>query len=404
MTRTNGGVIGPIISTSANTVFAAGNQTITDLYDIVQDMSNENVGSATGVWDLRSHFAKVKSSAWPSVASAFGTTPTAGGSLTVNGSGSGNYDYVIFQGDQTVSSFLNTNFFTTDDDRCAFVVVKGNLTIDSGQTLIPSNRKLFTCIYVTGNCTINGGISMTARGGNHHPSGPTGGIASFDLRINTGTFSGVPNPQIPATGGSGGSTSHPNTPNGTYGSPGGNGSNGSNGGTGGGGSGGASGQASSYSAPAGSVFSGAPSPGGKHDGGVLNLVASQAQGGTGGQGNGGAGQGSAGGTGNPGGYAINSPSPGSGIGNEGTGGILILFVDGTLSGSGSVTANGVDGITAGTGAGGSGGGSVTIFYGTDSSSITPTAQGGTGGPNAYPLGPRQGGNGGAGTARKLVFA
>lgn len=75
-----------------------------------------------------------------------------------------------------------------------------------------------------------------------------------------------------------------------------------------------------------------------------------------------------------------------------------------MSGSGSVTANGVDGITAGTGAGGSGGGSVTIFYGTDSSSITPTAQGGTGGPNAYPLGPRQGGNGGAGTARKLVFA
>jgi hypothetical protein len=73
-----------------------------------------------------------------------------------------------------------------------------------------------------------------------------------------------------------------------------------------------------------------------------------------------------------------------------------VIVGGTLSGTGTIVANGVDGVRpSGSIAGGaSGGGSVTVLYGTDSSSITPTATGGAG---------QFSGNGGNGTARKLAI-
>ena len=72
-----------------------------------------------------------------------------------------------------------------------------------------------------------------------------------------------------------------------------------------------------------------------------------------------------------------------------------MIVGGTLSGTGTIVANGVNGVRpSGSIAGGaSGGGSVTVLYGTDSSSITPTATGGAG---------EFSGNGGNGTARKLA--
>ena len=47
--------------------------------------------------------------------------------------------------------------------------------------------------------------------------------------------------------------------------------------------------------------------------------------------------------------------------------------------------------------GGSGGGSITIIYGSDTSSITPNANGGAAG-----AGNATGGRGGNGTARKLA--
>jgi hypothetical protein len=73
-----------------------------------------------------------------------------------------------------------------------------------------------------------------------------------------------------------------------------------------------------------------------------------------------------------------------------------VIVGGTFSGTGTIAGNGVNGVRpSGSIAGGaSGGGSVTVLYGTDSSSITPTATGGAG---------EFSGNGGNGTARKLAI-
>jgi hypothetical protein len=80
---------------------------------------------------------------------------------------------------------------------------------------------------------------------------------------------------------------------------------------------------------------------------------------------------------------------------NGTAGTLVVYVTGTLSGSGKFDSSGFGGGRDG--GAGSGGGSVTVFYNTDSSSITPRAPGQTGGGwNAW-----TGGTGGAGTARKL---
>jgi hypothetical protein len=82
--------------------------------------------------------------------------------------------------------------------------------------------------------------------------------------------------------------------------------------------------------------------------------------------------------------------------------VIVIYCTGTFSGGGSITANSSGtGGTGWNGAGGSaGGGSITVFYGTDTSSITPAATGGgaTGSNAGNP-----GGAGGAGTARKLSF-
>ncbi len=80
---------------------------------------------------------------------------------------------------------------------------------------------------------------------------------------------------------------------------------------------------------------------------------------------------------------------------NGTAGTLVIYVSGTLSGSGWIDSSGLDGGSDG--GGGSGGGSITVFYNTDSSSITPRAPGQKG--NAYNS--WNGGYGGTGTARKL---
>jgi hypothetical protein len=80
---------------------------------------------------------------------------------------------------------------------------------------------------------------------------------------------------------------------------------------------------------------------------------------------------------------------------NGTAGTLVIYVSGTLSGSGNIDSSGLKGGVDG--GAGSGGGSITVFYNTDSSSITPRAPGQAGSPwNGF-----AGGLGGTGTARKL---
>ena len=315
--------------------------------------------------------------------------PTDGGALTLNSQSVGSYEVTARKANTTISSFTASDWFTsTKDTTSSWIIINGNLTINAGQTLIPSVRKLFTVVYVTGNLVCNGSISMTARGANHSGTGDSGGATTaVAIRIGTGTFSAVVNPQIPTAGGAGatGTTVDSTVVNGTAGS---------SGGTGGGGAGAKfGGTGKSGNGAAGTCFSGGGGGGGKSSG-TLSSGDAVANGGRGGEP--GALAGCGGGSGNPGGTGSSNGGP---TGGTGTGGTLIIIVGGTLSGTGTITANGVDATYTGgyISGGASGGGSVTVLYGTDSSTITPTATGGAGSV------PSSSGSGGNGTARKLAI-
>jgi hypothetical protein len=82
---------------------------------------------------------------------------------------------------------------------------------------------------------------------------------------------------------------------------------------------------------------------------------------------------------------------------------LIIICEGSISGTGTIVADGVRNqpdVNTNLGGGSTGGGSVTILYG-GTNSITPTAAGGTSYIGGYV---RAGGAGGAGTARALLLA
>lgn len=355
--------------------FLGGNQSANDLYTVMQGMTSK--------------------------ASA---TPTVGGTLTLNSVLIGNYDYTIRATSQTVSSFSSTDWFTsTADSSAALIYINGDLTINSGQTFIPSLRKLFTCIYVEGNLTVVGAISMTARGANTNSLS----VQTANIRIINGTYSSVTNPQIPSSGGAGGAGATAiNT--GTAGSV---GSNGSTGGTGGGG-GGSAYYGIAGNGSAGSSFSGGGGGGGQNSGSNSSLGDSNAQtfGGTGGVGrNVPSGNNSTGGTGNPGGSSINTNNVTNNsdrFGTSGTGGTLVIFCTGFLLGGGTISSNGTDGVAyAGAigGGGASGGGSITILCNSNSSSITRSVSGGTSGA-VHPTSQysAKGGNGGSGSERILT--
>jgi hypothetical protein len=310
--------------------------------------------------------------------------PTDGGALTINSQPVGNYEYTTRKGSTTISSFTASDWFTnTKDTTSSWIVVNGNLTINAGQILTPPVRKLFTVLYVTGNLICNGSISMTARGANHSGTGDSGGATSaVDIRVGTGTFSAITNPQIPAAGGTQGVAVNASN-NGN------SGGTGINGGTGGGGSGQAFSSGRSGAGAAGTCFSG-----GGGGGGILGGVTAGSAVANGGAGGAAAGSVSGGGAGNPGGAGTGGQFGPNG--DSGTGGTLIVIVEGTLSGTGTIVSNGSSGGGVGgqVWGGSSGGGSVNVLYGTDSSSITPAATGGSS---------SQGGPGGNGTARKLAI-
>jgi hypothetical protein len=347
-------------------VFAAGNKSVSTLYSLASQMAN-------GVVD--------------------NVNPSSGGTLTVNGVSLGSYDYTLKSGSQTVSSFTSSDWFTaTEDSRSAWVVVNGNLTINSGQVFRPSTRKLFTCLVVNGNLTVNGEISMTGRGANHSSTGSN--ISPGNIQIITGTYGGVSSPIIPAAGGAGGLGGV--DPDGAWYSAGKGltGGSGTNGGTAGGGGGAhylpwytGTDTGRGGSGSAGTSFSGG-SGGGTTicmADGTQNAATNGGKGGNSANYFAGA-PGQAGGAGNPTGLSRYGSSYTTGTSPvTGNGGVLIIFVKGTYSGSGTVTANGVSHGP------GSGGGSVTVLCTTDSGP-TPTASGGISGD----------GDGGAGTARKLT--
>ena len=336
--------------------------------------------------------AKCMSNTWADA------TPSAGGTLTINSASLASYDYMKVTGNQTVSSFSSATWFTsTADSRSAWVIINGDLTINSGQTFIPSVRKLFTVVYVTGSCTISGSISMTARGANHSSTGSN--ITAAAIKIASGTYSGVTDPTIPAAGAIGGASTTGVTANG--------GVTGTAGQTGGG-SGGTGYSASGYSGGAGAQgtsFSGGPgggSAGADPSGG--NGIAGGPNGGRGGNttstiGADGAGAGNPQGTAGPG-------TPAGPAAVAGTGGTLILICGATYSGAGTVVSAGSDGGGSGAFGGGnwgvggpSGGGSVNVLVHTNSGP-TPTAPGGN--PQNGTQGSRSGTVAGAGTARVMT--
>jgi hypothetical protein len=318
----------------------------------------------------------------------YDAVPTDGGALTINSQSVGNYEVTARKANTTISSFTAADWFTsTKDTTSSWIIVNGNLTIDAGQTLIPSVRKLFTVVYVTGDLTVNGTISMTARGANHSGTGDSGGATTaVAIRIGTGTFSAVVNPQIPAAGGAGGlgrNTSGQNA-----------GSAGTNGGTGGG----AGGEwfnsgTLSGAGRAGTCFSGGSGGGGMYStaGQGPAPTSGGLNGGAGG--NGGGNQVSGGGAGNPGGTGMDFGSVSTAYaGIDGTGGVLIVICEGNISGTGSLTSRGSSGGGVAAQGGGSGGGAITLLYKTNTSDSTTTnVTGGTYGP------------GGNGTARKLAI-
>ena len=410
-----GGYIGnsPAISSPSN--FSGGNATADSIHAFAKSIVV--LGSASGIFKLNDIYTNIKNDTWINK-TVSSVSPTAGGTLTINSLSLGSYDYTIKHGNQTVSSFTNSDWFTTTaDSRSAFIYVNGNLTINSGQTFIPSNRKLFTCIYVNGNLTVNGTISMTGRGANHSSSGSNLTKQNIKL-ITSGTYSGVTNPQIPSSGGTGATGASAINASAT----GNTGTAGTAGGTGGGGSGGTRSNAG-LSATTGTGAGGTSFSGGSGSGGSWgDYVTASSENAYENGGAGGAGgtaslsAGVFGGAGNP----VGSAS-GTGAGDQstdsGTGGILIIYCTGTLSGAGVIEAKGKkggwrvgyttsDGSTGTSAGGGSGGGSVNIFYGTDSSSISPSASGGAGGEytgqcSSGTCTGGYGGAGGAGTARKL---
>jgi hypothetical protein len=300
-------------------------------------------------------------------------SPSTGGTLTVNGLSLGSYDWYKTSGATTISSFSSETYFTgTQDTRSSFLIFNGNLTINSGQVIIPPVRKLFTVVYVNGNLILDGSVKMTARGANHSGGGSSSGYtAPENIKLISGTYSGVENATILGSGGSGG---------------GGNGGAGNSItlGSGGGGAGGYSNQPSGSGAT-GTCFSGGAGGGGGDNG-------------TGGAGNANGGAGGNGGGQNVGGGAGNPRGSGNGqqaYQNEGTGGTLIIYCTGTLSGSGSVEAKATDnGQPSGgyRGGGGAGGGIVQIFC--SSGTISTNVAGGYGSSSSNGAG----GNGGTGSS------
>jgi hypothetical protein len=329
---------------------------------------------------------------------ASNTTATAGGTLTLNSVSLGSYDYAI-QSATTVSSFTNSTWYTTTQDtRSALIAIKGNFTINSGVLFTPSNRKLFTFIYVNGNLTMNGEISMTNMAANASGTGnSSGGTTSANILIYSGTHGGISNPQIPSNGGTGTAGQSAGCP-GSPANP--AGGAGSSGGTGGGGGGGNCGSVAAGSGATGSAFAGGPGGGAINNGGTSVPAGNGTyNGGRGGDASTGSVSGGAGGgAGQPGGSSYAGGTDGA----TGCAGVIIIICTGTISGSGTFSSIGGYGGDAGHASGGSGGGgSINIMYGSNSSSYTLDASGGPQNTTS-PYG-RNGGAGGAGTARLIAI-
>lgn len=328
--------------------------------------------------------------------------------------------------DGNVTYSVSTDLTSTQDQDMV-VMNYNDLTISSGAILSLSNRCRGALLYVKGNCTISGTLSLDAKGCKANPTDttitadtpvlPTDGNAvpvtgiiirrkkAGQTQTNTDTnlFYGCGNSAknseanqsvllsngqvwtIERTGGTGGASA--TTVGGQV--------TGNNGGTGTGKSGGGAsggvrnlggGQADSGTGGNGTCFSGGSGSGGSLTVGATGSSANAtnyAGAGTNAFQAGSVGTGhTGGGAGNNGGSGANGGSAGS----NGTGGTIILLVRGnlTITGTGSILARGSAGgggsIAGGGGGAGSGGGNILILHGgTLSNTGTISASGGSGG-------------------------
>ncbi len=305
-----------------------------------------------------------------------------------------------------------------------------NLTIDNGATLTTSNRCCGLVLVVDGDLTVNGTISMTARGANFQPTqdhrltnellpgkevyyeidipATADEIAAFLLRDKRmyrsvdelpaiyrptlyargpvgNVYAPVDLGGIPAVGGAGGAGRAAAT------GPGSAGTAGTDRKCGGGGGGGLT--SGSAGKRGGNGGSGTCYSGGTGGGGSNSSIGGDGSnyGGSGGNGASNHSSYGAGGAGNPGGLpGVTGGAAQSG--GTGTGGLLIIVCTGAVVVNGAILSNGAAGGNASqAGGGGSGGGSINIFYNSLTNNGTIVANGGAGGTGSSP-----GGAGGAG--------
>lgn len=258
----------------------------------------------------------------------------------------------------TLSGMFGTSAI---DGPTLLVRVNGDATVPAGALVTSSVRRKGMVLYVDGDLTINGTVSMTARGAH---------AAGENLAVRPGTT-------ISAVGGAGGGKVTAKLGQNVMGLAGGSGEGLACGGGGGGGARSCCSQvAVSGTGSAGTSYSGGSGGGGALVGGVNvfsgatagNAWANGGQGGAGARNNSTSAEADrpnpGGGAGNPGG---SSPAGQSYFGDSGSGGLLIIVTTGnlTIGSSGTVESRGfggADGHLYGDG-GGSGGGSVILLHG-----------------------------------------
>lgn len=330
----------------------------------------------------------------------------------------------VFKFPESLGNFVSTGVTAHDQfestlDGDPVVLTYNNFTVNTGHVVTTTNRCKGLYLNILGDLTINGTLSMTARGAK--AKGKYVGISKLvsavcynETNIFNNNFIVIP----PTTSGI------PVQPAPFYGT---NGVNGTDGGCGSGGTGGrqtrvASGNGTALAGlgAAGSSFSGGPGGGGLN---VWSLSAPTAA--KSGEANGGKGgdslaynndnsypRYSGGGAGNPGGRVVTTGGLGGGSkGSDGTGGLLILFVKGDIifGPTGAIVSHGSNGGAAiggkwGSGGGGSGGGAIHILHRgiiTDPTKVTAT--GGLGGIGKGSEGGSPGGKGGDGTVNIKKF-
>ena len=290
--------------------------------------------------------------------------------LKVNGE---EYPAEIYNYNENVNYITEKNLGTSEEDsRMLIVKYNGNLNIDTDRLITAQTRKKGMFIYVAGELTNNGNVSMTARGAKAE------GQDVYLLKHDNGVYE-----YVPAVGSAGGQSVVASNGS-TKGSV---GKNGRHTRTGGGGSGYATAFGQYYnpwgtphfvynSSSSGSGSAGTSYSGGTGGGSGYKYGDYEGTNGSPGESNGGTGgNGTYGGTGNPGG----TPD-----GTSGTGGLLIIYSN-QFDNKGKMEANGVDSNGYG---GASGGGSINIFYNQLINEGNITASGGNG---------INGGNGGDGS-------